>query len=75
MTKADASRWLSVAETDLHRDDDVDPIGRSIEFREFAESWLGGKTALRPRTVELYEYPVRAHLNLSFWAPSMANRM
>ncbi len=28
--------------------------------------WLDGKTALRPRTVELYEYLLRSHLNPTF---------
>lgn len=65
-TKADGARWLSTTETDLHRGDDLDPAGRSVRFGEFAEAWLAGKASLRPRTVELYSYLLRVHINPTF---------
>ncbi len=65
-TKADGARWLSTAETDLHRGDDLDPAGRSLRFGEFADTWLAAKSSLRPRTLELYEYLLRVHINPTF---------
>jgi len=61
-TKADATRWLSTVEADLHRGDDLDPAGRSMRFGGYARGWLRTKTELRPTTVELYEYLLERHV-------------
>jgi len=61
-TKADATRWLSTVEADLHRGDDLDPAGRSMRFGVYARGWLKTKTELRPTTVELYEYLLERHV-------------
>lgn len=66
ITKVDAARWLSTAETDLHRGDDLDPAGRSVRFAEYSVTWLAGKSSLRPRTLELYEYLLRVHITPTF---------
>ncbi len=55
-TKADATRWLSTVEADLHRGDDLDPSGRTQKFATFSAAWLASKTDLRIRTRELYGY-------------------
>ena len=61
-TKADATRWLSTIEADLHRGDDLDPSGRSLRFGPYARSWLAAKTNLRPHTIELYSYLLDCHI-------------
>ena len=61
-TKADATRWLSTIEADLHRGDDLDPSGRSLRFGPYARRWLAAKTNLRPHTIELYSYLLNCHI-------------
>ncbi len=61
-SKADANRWLSAAELALQRGDILDRTGRSITLAEYSATWLDGKTALRPKTRELYEYLLRLHI-------------
>jgi integrase len=63
-SKADAARWLSATETetDLHRGDGLDPTDRSVTLATYADEWLATKTALRPRTQEVYAYLLRVHI-------------
>jgi hypothetical protein len=70
VSKADANRWLSSIEVDLHRGDDLDPAGRSLTFGRYAETWLAGKAALRPKTRDLYTYLLRRHLLPTFGSAS-----
>ncbi len=65
-SKADATRWLATVEADLHRGDDLDPVGRSVGFGEYARSWLEAKTELRPATRELYAYLLESHVLPTF---------
>lgn len=61
-TKAEALRWLAEAEVDLDRGQLLDPAGSKQTFESFASIWLAGRTDLRPNTLALYEYLLRAHL-------------
>jgi integrase len=65
-TKREATTWLSLAEADLVRGDDLDPNSRSRLFKPYAEEWLAGKVELRPKTVELYAMLLRKHLLPAF---------
>ena len=40
----------------------VDPNAGKVRFDAYAAQWLEQRTALRPRTVELYEYLLRLHV-------------
>lgn len=64
--KADALAWLSAVEADLLRGAWVAPANSKVTFSEFAEAWLEKQHHLRPRTVELYRYLLRSHLEPSF---------
>jgi integrase len=62
-TKGDAQRWLSAAETDMHRGLWYDPRLGDITFGEWQAKWLTSKTpTLQPSTVELYRYLLRRHV-------------
>jgi integrase len=65
-TKREATTWLSLAEADLVRGDDLDPNSRSRLFKPYAQEWLAGKVELRPKTVELYRMLLRTHLIPAF---------
>ena len=61
-SKADANRWLSSTELALQRGDNLDRTGRSITLTKYSATWLDNKTALRPKTRELYAYLLRIHI-------------
>ena len=61
-TKADANAWLSTVQADLARGERLDEVGGRVDLATYARDWLEGKAALRPRTVELYQYLLRCHI-------------
>ncbi len=61
-TRGEATRWLSTMETDLHRGEALDPARSSLTLAAYADSWLKTRTALRPRTLEVYDYLLRVHI-------------
>jgi integrase len=66
--KADALAWLSTIETDLLRGAWVAPSDGKVSFSEYANDWLDKQSHLRPRTIELYRYLLRCHLDPTFGA-------
>src|SRR2546425_234830 len=61
-TKAEAGQWLASGEADRARHTWVDPRAGAISVREYADGWLAGKVRLAPRTREIYEHQLRAHI-------------
>ena len=63
ITKGDAQRWLSAAETDVARGDWHDPRLAETPFADWAQRWLEIKAPqLAPSTESLYRYLLRKHL-------------
>lgn len=50
-TKADAQRWLAVAQADILRGMFIDPSAGRISFAEWAEDWLASKPGKRPTSL------------------------
>ena len=65
-TKADASRFLAGARSDLDRGNWFDPHAGEITFRAYAEQWLVNRRVrgrpLAPRTRERYDGVLRVHI-------------
>ena len=61
-SKADANRWLSSVELALQRGDVLDCAGQKKTLREYSDSFMATKTALRPKTRELYGYLLEHHI-------------
>lgn len=62
-TKGDADRWLSLTESDIIKDNWLNPdIGRVL-FADYARAWVAERPSLRPKTLQLYEGLVRIHLS------------
>ena len=53
-SKGDAGTYLATISADLHRGTWTNPTAGRVELSEYADSWLGSRVGLRPRTVELY---------------------
>ena len=65
-TASDASAYLSKIELELRSGMWVSPEAGRISFADYSRRWLDERTALRPRTVELYEGLLRLHLLPAF---------
>jgi integrase len=62
-TKTAAMRWLRLTEAELVRGDWTDPDRARVTLTEYAEQWLRERPGLRPRTVGLYRWLLRKHIN------------
>lgn len=67
-SKADANRWLSTVELSLERGDTLDRAGRTQTLSEYSAAWMDSKSALRPKTRELYAYLLTRHIEPTFGA-------
>ena len=61
-TKKEAERWLTLAEARIIRGEWIDPERSAVPFGAYAERWIKERPSLRPRTVELYRWLLRKHL-------------
>lgn len=60
--KAEAERYLSIIEGQLARGDWVDPARARVKLGPYADRWISERAGLRPRTVELYRWLLRVHI-------------
>ncbi len=60
--KGEAARWLAGTEADQARGIWLDPAAGRISLSDYATAWLGGKSTIAPRTREIYELQLRAHI-------------
>lgn len=65
-TKTDAEVWLTRKEAEILDDEWIDPDAGKITLGEYGRAWIEERPNLRPRTVELYGYLLRAHLVSTF---------
>ena len=61
-TKKEAERWLTLAEARIIRGEWIDPERAAVPFGAYAQRWIKERPSLRPRTVELYRWLLRKHL-------------
>nr|MDP9020188.1 site-specific integrase [Actinomycetota bacterium] len=61
-TKAEATRWLALVETEQAKGTWVDPQGGRTLLDAYAWGWLRGHARLAKRTREIYEAQLRLHI-------------
>jgi integrase len=71
--KADASKWLTLTEAELLGGRWTDPDAGRVPFAEYAASWLDERPGLRPKTLQLYRWLLRAHLQGKFGPRTIAS--
>lgn len=71
--KADATRWLALTEAELLSGEWIDPEAGRIPFSGYALAWIDERPGLRPKTIQLYRYPLRAHLQEDFGSRTIAS--
>ncbi|MET7990298.1 tyrosine-type recombinase/integrase [Amycolatopsis sp. NPDC005232] len=62
-TKRTAERWLSEVETQIAHGDWIDPERAKRKLHDYADQWITERPGLRPRTVELYRWLLRKHID------------
>jgi hypothetical protein len=70
--KANASRWLVLTEAELLNGGWTDPEAGRVPFLAYAATWIGERPGLRPKTIQLYRYLLRAHLQDAFGSATVA---
>lgn len=68
-TKTDADLWLTRKEAEILNGDWIDPELGKVKFGCYAATWIDERPGLRPKTIELYRYLLRRHLE-----PSLGDR-
>jgi integrase len=62
VAKAEAQGFLSSVETDIQRGSWIDPRLGRVTLAAWSETWLSGRTDLRPATRAKYRYIIDRHL-------------
>ena len=70
--KADASKWLALTQAELLSGGWIDPEAGRVLFPVYAAAWIDERPGLRPKTIELYRYLMRAHLQEAFGSTTIA---
>ncbi len=71
--KTDASKWLTLTEAELLSGNWIDPDAGRIPFSEYSLTWIDERPGLRPKTIQLYRYLLRAHLQDDFGTRTIAS--
>jgi integrase len=71
-TKTDADVWLTLKEAEIRRDDWIDPDAGAVLVADFGATWIEERPGLRPKTVRLYGYLLRAHVAPHFATVTVA---
>ena len=61
-TKKAAEQWLSVTEVQLLQGDWIDPERAKVTVKDYLDRWIVQRPGLRPRTLELYKWLLRKHI-------------
>ena len=72
-SKTGAERWLSVTEAEIIQGDWIDPGAGRVLFGGYARDWIEERPGLRPKTIELYRYLLRQHLEPAFGSRTLAD--
>ena len=72
-SKTSAERWLSVAEAEILQGDWIDPDAGTVLVADYGAAWIEERPGLRPKTISLYRYLLRAHIAPHFKAVTIAS--
>ena len=70
--KTAAEVWLTRKEAEILDGDWIDPDSGKVPFAEYASAWIEERPNLRPKTIRLYRYLLRAHLQPAFGSMTVA---
>jgi len=61
-TRRAAEQWLTLTETQILKGEWIDPERAKVKLGHYADQWITQRPGLRPRTVELYRWLLRKHI-------------
>ena len=62
-----------MTEAEIIQGDWIDPHAGRVLFGNYARDWIEERPGLRPKTIELYRYLLRSHLDPAFSARALAD--
>jgi hypothetical protein len=65
-------KWLALTQAELLGGGWIDPAAGRIPFPAYAAAWIDERPGLRPKTIQLYRYLLRAHLQAAFGSTTIA---
>lgn len=71
-TKTDAEVWLTRKEAEILNGDWMNPDAGKMLLADFGKSWIDERPNLRPKTIRLYKYLFRAHIDPHFAGKTVA---
>lgn len=71
-SKTDADVWLTMKEAEIRRGDWIDPDAGAVLLADFGATRIEERPGLRPQTVRLYDYLLRAHIAPHFAGVTVA---
>jgi hypothetical protein len=71
-TKTDAEVWLTRKEAEILEGDWINPDAGKVLLVDFGNSWIDERPGLRPKTITLYRYLLRAHIAPHFEGKTVA---
>jgi integrase len=72
-TKTDAEVWLTRKEAEILNGDWINPDAGKVQLAEYGTTWIEERPNLRPRTVRLYRYLFRRHIQPHFGSVTIAD--
>src|SRR5215469_3729405 len=66
MRKTDGARWLAMTEAEILAGTWIGPEAGLVLLADFAAAWITERPGLRPKTIQLYRYLLRRHLESGF---------
>jgi integrase len=68
VNKTDAEIWLIMKEAEIRHGDWIDSDAGAVLVSDYGATWIDERPGLRPKTVRLYRYLLRAHITPHFQA-------
>ena len=72
-TKTEAEDWLTLKEAELLEGEWIDPDAGAVLVADYGATWIEERPDLRPKTVRLYRYLLRAHIAPHFVQVTIAD--
>jgi len=64
--KTDAEVWLTRKEAEILNGDWIDPDAGRVLLSDYGTAWIEERPGLRPKTIRLYSYLLRCHIQRHF---------
>ena len=72
-TRTDAEVWLTRKEADILNGDWINPDAGKVKLAEYGTTWIEERPNLRPKTIRLYRYLFRCHIQPHFGSVTIAD--